>query len=204
MTVHAPEDKAVLRVEVCLRPESGAELAAVRAAALAFLSSLPSVRYAEGPLTPPPGQHPLLDAHVASLAVVDLSERLPPGKLLLQWDVQWQVGAACWDAGQRACLHSPTPHHHTMHATASARCTATSWMGRGLRMMTRAAMRARPPTASGPCQLLSSTAPGRRWCVPRLPAAAAAAAAGEAACLDGCWARLLVPVGSAVPARLPG
>lgn len=116
MTVNAPpgEDKAVLTVEVCLRPESGADLAAVRAAALAYCSSLPSVRYAEGPLAPPPGQHPLLDAHVASLAVVDLADRLPPGKLLLQWDVHWQVGArrgVVRGVGDRACA-PPYAHPH--------------------------------------------------------------------------------------------
>ncbi|PRW58109.1 pachytene checkpoint 2-like protein [Chlorella sorokiniana] len=114
MTVALPgappgEDKAVLNVEVCLRPDSAAELGAVRAAALQFITSLSSVRYAEGPLHPPPGQHPLLDAHVQSIRVVDLAPgRIPPGRLLLQWDVAWQVcvfaldseGAADDDEGE--------------------------------------------------------------------------------------------------------
>ena len=91
------DDKAVLTVEVCLRPDSAAELGVVRAATLQFLSSLSSVRYAEGPLHPPPGQHPLLDAHVQSIRVVDLAPgRIPPGRLLLQWDVAWQ---ASWGGG---------------------------------------------------------------------------------------------------------
>lgn len=99
MTVALPgappgEDKAVLNVEVCLRPDSAAELGVVRAAALQYLTSLSSVRYAEGPLHPPPGQHPLLDAHVQSIRVVDLAPgRIPPGRLLLQWDVAWQASS---------------------------------------------------------------------------------------------------------------
>lgn len=85
------DGKVALTVEVCVRADSPADLGAVRAAALAFLGSLSSVRYAEGPLAPPAGQHPLLDAHVESIAVVDLGARLPPNKLLLSWDVAWQA-----------------------------------------------------------------------------------------------------------------
>jgi hypothetical protein len=88
------EDKAELNVEVCLRAESQADLGLVKAAALAFLTSLSSIRYTEAPLAPRPGQHPLLEAHVQSMHVVDLSERVPPGKLLLQWDVAWNVSTA--------------------------------------------------------------------------------------------------------------
>ncbi|KAL4430726.1 hypothetical protein ABPG75_005982 [Micractinium tetrahymenae] len=85
-------DKVTLNVEVCLRPDCQADLAAVRSAALAFLGSLPSVRYAEGPLAPPPGQHPLLAAAAQSVRVVDLpAGRAAPNKLLLQWDVTWNV-----------------------------------------------------------------------------------------------------------------
>ena len=88
----AEDGKVALTVEVCVRPECGADLHAVEAAARAYLAALPSVRYAEGPLEPPlPGQHPLLDAAVQGLAVADLGGAAPPGKLLLPWDVSWQA-----------------------------------------------------------------------------------------------------------------
>lgn len=84
----------VLTVEVCLRQESRAELGTVKAAALAYLTTLPSVRYAEAALAPPPGQHPLLDAHVQSMRIADVGDQLPYGKLLLQWDVAWNVSGS--------------------------------------------------------------------------------------------------------------
>lgn len=78
-------DKVTLNVEVCLRPDCQADPAAVRSAALAFLGSLPSVRYAEGVLAPQAGQHPLLEAAAQSVRVVDLpAGRVTPNKLLLQ------------------------------------------------------------------------------------------------------------------------
>ena len=89
----ADDGKVPLSVEVCLRADTHADPAAVRAAALAYLSSLPSVRYAEGRLAAPPaGQHPLLEAAVTSMVVADLPPgRVAPNKLLLQWDVSWHV-----------------------------------------------------------------------------------------------------------------
>ena len=93
------EGKVLLTVEVQLKPESQADMAAVKAAALAYLGDLPAVRYAEGPLAAPqqhpPGwgaQHPLLEAAVRSMRVADLGGAVAPNKLLLQWDVEWQVG----------------------------------------------------------------------------------------------------------------
>lgn len=88
----AADDKVALTVEVCVRPDCQADLGAVRSAALAFLTSLPSVRYVEGPLALPPGQQPLLDAAVLSVRVADLPcGRMAHNKLLLQWDVCWNV-----------------------------------------------------------------------------------------------------------------
>lgn len=117
------EDKIVLNVEVCLRLDSGADLGAVRTAALAFLTSLSSVRYAEGPLAPPAGQHPLLDAHVASLLVTDLSDGVPPGKLLLQWDVSWNVSSAVSDrlpCGDGSSCQWPLVSGQQLHALPAA------------------------------------------------------------------------------------
>ncbi|KAL4859562.1 Pachytene checkpoint protein 2 [Chlorella vulgaris] len=85
------EDKVALTVEVCLRPESQAHPSAVKAATLAFLASLSSVRFADAALAPQPGSHPLLDAHAQSIRIVDVGDKLPAGKLLLQWDVAWTV-----------------------------------------------------------------------------------------------------------------
>ena len=105
------DEKAVLNVEVCLRAESQADLGLVKAAALAFLTSLSSIRYTEAPLAPPPGQHPLLEAHVQSMHVVDLSERVAPGKLLLQWDVAWNV--SIWEGGANLRAWNCTPRNAT-------------------------------------------------------------------------------------------
>lgn len=89
------EDKVALTVEVCLRPESQANPSAVKAATLAFLASLSSVRFADAALAPQPGSHPLLDAHAQSIRIVDVGDKLPAGKLLLQWDVAWTVSGCC-------------------------------------------------------------------------------------------------------------
>ena len=102
---HGVEDKVLLTVEVQLTQESQEGLAAVKAAALAFLSSLPSVRYMEAQLASAPGQHPLLDMHVQSMRVVDVGDKLPPGKLLLQWDVAWNVSYEL-----AACRYEWVPH----------------------------------------------------------------------------------------------
>ena len=177
------EDKAVLNVEVCLRPDSAVELGAVRAAALQFLSSLSSVRYAEGPLHPPPGQHPLLDAHVQSIRVVDLAPgRIPPGRLLLQWDVAWQVriaagrgrgGAVAYghppallraDAAAGGVQGTCSVHPHNHPPLCCARCACLRLTARAQQTTTRG--RTAPPlTESGCCPRPSSTAAGRRWWV---------------------------------------
>lgn len=100
--------KVTLNVEVCLRPDCQADLAAVRSAALAFLGSLPSVRYAEGPLALPPGQQPLLEAAAQSVRVVDLpAGRVAPNKLLLQASC-WSTGVPAWQQCPRA---APLPLH---------------------------------------------------------------------------------------------
>lgn len=179
MTVTGPctsagDDKVLLNVEVQLRPDSRADLGAVRAAALAYLASLPSVRYAEGPLCPPPGQHPLLDAHVQGLAVVDLGGSVPPGKLLLQWDVAFNVSAACACWPTAAAAPATEPHTSMVGAAQRAplpplhpsnRSWCSSWMARGLRTTTRA-RRARLRTASGCCPPQTFMGHGRRWWVP--------------------------------------
>lgn len=104
MAAAAAEDKVVLSVEVCVRQDSRADLGTVKAAALAYLLTLPSVRYAEALLAPPPGQHPLLDAHVQSMRICDIGDQLPHGKLLLQWDVAWTVsGSKCGTQPCRSC-----------------------------------------------------------------------------------------------------
>ena len=179
MTVTGPctsagDDKVLLNVEVQLRPDSRADLGAVRAAALAYLASLPSVRYAEGPLCPPPGQHPLLDAHVQGLAVVDLGGSVPPGKLLLQWDVAFNVSAACACWPTAAAAPATEPHTSMVGAAQRAplpplhpsnRSWCSSWTARGLRTTTRA-RRARLRTASGCCPPQTFMGHGRRWWVP--------------------------------------
>lgn len=184
MTVALPgappgEDKALLNVEVCLRPDSAADLGTVRAAALQFLTSLSSVRYAEGPLHPLPGQHPLLDAHVQSIRVVDLAPgRIPAGRLLLQWDVAWQASRwveGCCGSSRLCCTRAAFGSHferpscavHVLIRRLKAsvcRCACLPWTARAQQTTTRGRT-APPPTASGCCPPPSSTAAGRRWWV---------------------------------------
>lgn len=85
-------DKVVIGVEVCCKPQCGVPLTVVKDAALAWLGSLATVRYTEGPIGPPPGEQTLLDEHVELMTIVDLSDQAKPGQQLLAWDVAWEVG----------------------------------------------------------------------------------------------------------------
>ena len=97
-----PREKVRIDVEVCCRPDCAVEPGAVREAVGRWLASLATVRYSEGPVRPPPGEYPLLDASVESIAFVDLGDAAKPG---------CQVGAGRGGAGReqrvlRRLLHN--------------------------------------------------------------------------------------------------
>jgi hypothetical protein len=99
----APGDRTLLRVEVVLKPGSGAHAAAVHAAALKALDEISRVVPGLGPLELPAraGCDPLLKAHAESMTLVEVAPAAGarPGAFLLPWEVTWLVDAFELDAG---------------------------------------------------------------------------------------------------------
>lgn len=84
-------DKIKVDIEICCRQECELDLLAVKQAAMSWLSSVATVRYTEGPISPPPGEFPVLDNNVESIKIVDLTDQAKPNCQLLAWDVAWEV-----------------------------------------------------------------------------------------------------------------